>query len=398
MSTECRYLSTKHLQGFNSYKYSSVETNPLTTYVLIPWWNTAVKLVPLWVAPNLLTLAGFFLLCSIFFIFWFYDYDYMTTTNDLGIVRPPIPTWVWIYSGFAHFTAHTLDGIDGKQARRTGSSSPLGELFDHGLDSMSCMLLPLSMYSAIGRGSLWGGEPIECYWVVLALITGFYFSHWEKYITGTLNMPWAYDWGEVGATLFYFVTAIFGVKFWHFYPLPGWTCAYCFKWLIIIGFVLSIPANVWNVYHSLIKPVETNDQTQSQTTNRSSPNYLIHPGISVLLLAVLYTIWTLYSPNNIVSKEPRLYLLSLGIIFSNICCRLIIAQMSDQRSEVFNYLFIPLVVAISMAFVYPQYEILTLYALFAVVTTTHLHFGISIVFELCDHFKIYAFSLKKPPY
>ena len=60
-------------------------------------------------------------------------------------------------------------------------------------------------------------------------------------------------------------------------------------------------------------------------------------------------------------------------------CRLIIAQMSDQRSEVFNYLFIPLVVAISMAFVYPQYEILTLYALFAVVITTHLHFGISIV-------------------
>ena len=125
-------------------------------------------------------------------------------------------------------------------------------------------------------------------------------------------MPWAYDWGEVGATLFYFVTAIFGVKFWHFYPLPGWTCAYCFKWLIIIGFVLSIPANVWNVYHSLIKPVETNDQTQSQTTNRSSPNYLIHPGISVLLLAVLYTIWTLYSPNNIVSKEPRLSLIHIS--------------------------------------------------------------------------------------
>ena len=63
----------------------------------------------------------------------------------------------------------------------------------------------------------------------------------------------------------------------------------------------------------------TNDQTQSQTTNCSSPNYLIHPGISILLLTVLYTIWTLYSPNNIVSKEPRLYLLSLGIIFSNIC-------------------------------------------------------------------------------
>jgi phosphatidylglycerophosphate synthase len=31
----------------------------------------------------------------------------------------------------------TLDAIDGKQARRTGSSNALGELFDHGCDSMS---------------------------------------------------------------------------------------------------------------------------------------------------------------------------------------------------------------------------------------------------------------------
>jgi phosphatidylglycerophosphate synthase len=26
----------------------------------------------------------------------------------------------------------TLDAVDGKQARRTGTSSPLGQLFDHG--------------------------------------------------------------------------------------------------------------------------------------------------------------------------------------------------------------------------------------------------------------------------
>jgi hypothetical protein len=31
----------------------------------------------------------------------------------------------------------TLDAIDGKQARRTGTSSPMGELFDHGCDSVS---------------------------------------------------------------------------------------------------------------------------------------------------------------------------------------------------------------------------------------------------------------------
>lgn len=33
--------------------------------------------------------------------------------------------------------AQTLDAIDGKQARRTNTSSPLGQLFDHGCDSFS---------------------------------------------------------------------------------------------------------------------------------------------------------------------------------------------------------------------------------------------------------------------
>ena len=45
--------------------------------------------------------------------------------------------------------AHTLDGIDGKQARRTGSSSPLGEMFDHGLDAWATSLLVVNMYSGI---------------------------------------------------------------------------------------------------------------------------------------------------------------------------------------------------------------------------------------------------------
>ena len=35
------------------------------------------------------------------------------------------------------FIYQSLDAIDGKQARRTNSNSPLGELFDHGCDALS---------------------------------------------------------------------------------------------------------------------------------------------------------------------------------------------------------------------------------------------------------------------
>lgn len=42
------------------------------------------------------------------------------------------PAWVCYATAAAVFFYSTMDNMDGKQARRTGSSSPLGTLFDHG--------------------------------------------------------------------------------------------------------------------------------------------------------------------------------------------------------------------------------------------------------------------------
>ena len=41
------------------------------------------------------------------------------------------------------FAVCFVDGIDGKQARRTGCTGPLGELFDHGLDSWATYFMPI---------------------------------------------------------------------------------------------------------------------------------------------------------------------------------------------------------------------------------------------------------------
>ena len=81
-------------------------------------------------APNLLTFSGWFLLVINFALFTYYDFDFHTTSNDFGLVRKPIPSWVWLYCGVAQFLSHTLDGADGKQARRTKSTSPLGNIQD----------------------------------------------------------------------------------------------------------------------------------------------------------------------------------------------------------------------------------------------------------------------------
>lgn len=51
------------------------------------------------------------------------------------------PSWVPLFSAAAVVVYTWLDCLDGKQARRTGTSSPLGQLFDHGCDALSVNLL-----------------------------------------------------------------------------------------------------------------------------------------------------------------------------------------------------------------------------------------------------------------
>ena len=46
------------------------------------------------------------------------------------------------------FLYQTLDGSDGKQARATGTGSALGELFDHGVDSITVVLIAVCVQDA----------------------------------------------------------------------------------------------------------------------------------------------------------------------------------------------------------------------------------------------------------
>lgn len=71
-------------------------------------------------------------------------------------------------------------------------SSPLGELFDHGLDSSAAFLIPMSLFSLFGHGFS-SVSLLELYHIMLACLLGFFVAHWEKYNTGSLFLPWTYD-------------------------------------------------------------------------------------------------------------------------------------------------------------------------------------------------------------
>jgi ethanolaminephosphotransferase len=68
---------------------------------------------------------------------------------DLGMNGP---RWLPLVVAINLFIYQTLDNMDGKQARKTGTSSPLGMLFDHGIDAINSVLLILPVGSALGTG------------------------------------------------------------------------------------------------------------------------------------------------------------------------------------------------------------------------------------------------------
>lgn len=125
---------------------------------------------------------------------------------------------------FGLFIYQTLDACDGKQARRTGSNSPLGELFDHGCDSLSTIFVCISACIA----SQLGYYPGWMFYQAITASTLFYTAHWQTYVTATLRFN-KFDVTEVQFTvmLIHIISAIWGPSFWsyrvsfilHFVPL-----------------------------------------------------------------------------------------------------------------------------------------------------------------------------------
>lgn len=65
----------------------------------------------------------------------------------------PLPSAVYLVFTACVWTYSTFDNVDGKQARRTGTSSPLGELFDHGCDSLNCWVMGLVQLASLCAGT-----------------------------------------------------------------------------------------------------------------------------------------------------------------------------------------------------------------------------------------------------
>ena len=168
------YILEENYENIRAYQYKSLDASISYKYCMSHLCDFLVKFFPTWLAPNVITISGFFLNLLYFLITGYYT----------GFKGGFVPSWACYFSAFCYLLYQTLDNIDGKQARRTKSSSPLGLLVDHGTDACT------TFFITCGLGSILALETIYQYillWIMI--IVPFYLNNWEEYVTGIMNLP-----------------------------------------------------------------------------------------------------------------------------------------------------------------------------------------------------------------
>ena len=196
--------------------------------VLNPVWNYLVEFFPMWLAPNLITFVGFLMTFIPAIMILILDPSF----SESALTAP-----FYYFCAVSIIVYQYLDALDGKQARRTKSSSVLGELFDHGCDSVTTLAIYIILAECLQLGSVsqWG--------LIVFIISGpvtFQLFTMEKRFTRVLRTGV----GQFGVieshylcSLLFLLTGIFGNNIWT----AGWTVfGYTFSICKIISWVAII--------------------------------------------------------------------------------------------------------------------------------------------------------------
>jgi len=283
------------------------------------------------------------------------------------------------------FFYQTFDAIDGKQARRTWTSSPLGELFDHGCDAMSTVFLTLTMGAALRTGS-----NFLMYGNIIMYMTTFYVSQWDVYFNSILDL-WYINVTEAQffGMLLQLLPGIYGPQYWLTpftissitLPLAFWVLIpFC---LIFFGFTLFVIINVWN--YSKKKKTEEKFKCILYT-------------VPCTLVVILFTLWLYLSPH-LINNYIHLTCICVGFLFCNYVGRFVTARVCKLPYYIFYYNMVPLPFAIVNALtkgaLMNEILLLKIYAAFSVLS--YLHFCWCLIQLMTNHLNIRCFKIPFSP-
>jgi ethanolaminephosphotransferase len=297
------------------------------------------------------------------------------------------PNWVYAAVAFCIFFYQTMDNLDGKQARKTGSSSALGEAFDHGADSLTVPMFAMIMGTSFQFGPFW------TLMTLFSLMIVFYLAHWECYFTNTLLLRALSNpteaqltlislllWTSYQGTMWWresFDTIIFGVME-HRHIFIAFT---------MVGFVGTVYDHVTTVYGHIV----------SRGGKLISAVYAMVP---ITVLIIFASLWASIAPE-VLFEHPRLYVGTIGLMFAYLAIRLIVQNITKEGFRLYYNMLTPLILITFHSIVgrlfLPLLEDTFILQIYFLVVLVHVGLLVmSVVTELALYLGIRVFVISKP--
>ncbi|XP_017051211.1 cholinephosphotransferase 1 isoform X2 [Drosophila ficusphila] len=372
---EKHILSAQQLRKLSEHKYSCFSASLLDP-LLQPWWNWLVAQTPLWLAPNLITIVGLILNVVTTLILICYSPN--------GVEAPP--RWTCVLCALGLFIYQSLDSIDGKQARRTNTSSPLGELFDHGCDSISTVFVALSACISCQLGHYPNWLFFQCF----CAIALFYCAHWQTYVSGTMRF------GRIDVTeaqfsiiAIHLVSAALGPEIWLTkIPIVGLSWNYTILIFITFGYTL-------NIINFLKMFTEGGSGKNGSSVAGTS---VLSPSIPLTLVVLPALMIAQKSPQNIFTEHASVYILAFGMVAAKVTNKLVIAHMTKSEMEYLDWSLLgPSLLFLNQYFNCIVPEIWLLWFTLIWGTQDLLRYCAQVCLEICQHLRINLFRIPYTP-
>jgi len=326
----------------------------------------------------------------------------------VGDGTEPIPAHViWTY-GACVFIYATMDALDGKQARRTGSSSPLGLMFDHGCDCIQTTLLSMCMGCIFQVGFTW---KMCMVWALAAI--GFFLATFEEYYTGMMYLPIIN-----GPTEGLLITLglIIGTgfqdmndPFWLQPALLRNVHPMCKDWLrqhdmLVALCILMLPTIFGNIMNIMMKII-SEKRSEQETDPRFQFRVAISRCFSLCGVIFIHFYWFFFTGSDIFARQGRMLMYTLGCVHSKILMGLMIAHLTDLDYHPFGKTSAAvLLVAIMMillnltkgdydAATISHVEDVAVYLTLLVSACSLAHMIISVIMEMSTILKIRVFCI-----
>ncbi|CAJ0954571.1 unnamed protein product, partial [Mesorhabditis belari] len=284
-------LTPEELKRLAAHKYSAIDISWLDELCMKSFWERVVKFCPLWVAPNLITLIG--LIVNLITV--------LVLSHYSPSAKEDAPRWAYLLAA-------------------------LGELFDHGCDSVSQIFVSLNVCYALQLGQVQYGVFFVC---ILSIVV-FYTAHWSTYCTGQLRFA-RFDVTEAQMVVIGMLvaTSIFGPGLWSI-GIFGFHLKHLMIISTFIGAIYQMSAYLFTI---MTGGIGRNGSTVAGTS-------VLFPICPLLAVVVPFCMMYSKSGSDVFERNITVFALFFGAVAAKATNRLIVAHMSRSELTLWDWTYL----------------------------------------------------------